>query len=144
MVCDITTTRFVTAFHRQLNNAKKPKESKKSIESAAQPSSFPETTNTTLSNTTSNNVATSHSSLLNEVKSLLSSSDSIVPNLKETSVTVIPTVKSEDAKALNSDVIKTTTSPTPSFGTNLTITPIGVNEKMSAKPLASVQNQVNY
>lgn len=125
---------------------------KKPIESASQPSipdvkhSVGETTSATLSNTTSNNVAASHSSLLNEVKSLLSSSNSIVPNLKETSVTVIPTVKSDDTKALNSgaDVIKTTTSPTPSFGSNLTITPIGVNDKMTAKPLASVQNQVNY
>lgn len=104
-----------------------------------------EATSTTLSNTTTNNnVASSHSSLINDVKSLLSSNNSIVPNLKETSVTVIPSVKSEDNKVLNSsaDGSKTTTSPTPSFGSNLTITPIGVNDKMTAKPLASVQNQV--
>lgn len=111
-----------------------------------------EATSTTLSNTTttttttSNNVATSHTSLINDVKSLLSSSNSIVPNLKETSVTVVPSSKPEDMKSMNSgaDVLKTATSPTPSFGSNLTITPIGVNDKMTAKPLASVQNQVNY
>ncbi|XP_037028734.1 yemanuclein isoform X2 [Bradysia coprophila] len=136
---------------RQVNHVKKPKESKKSSENSAQQSipdvgtSVGEATSTTLSSSTANsNVATSHSSLLSEVKSLLTSNNSIVPNLKETSVTVIPApkaVKTEDTNS-STDAAKPTSSPTPSFGSNLTITAIGVNEKMTAKPLASVQNQV--
>lgn len=133
----------VLTFSRQ-NNVKKPKESKRSTESSSKHSdgklSVGESIKTS-NPTSSNNIVNSHSSLLNEVKTLLSSSNSIVPNLKETSVTVIPTAKSDDAKALNSDTSKPNTSP--SFGSNLTITPIGVNDKSTAKPLASVQNQVN-
>ncbi|KAJ6638401.1 Secretion-regulating guanine nucleotide exchange factor [Pseudolycoriella hygida] len=134
---------------RQLNNVKKSKESKKMLESSSQQPlpdvkhSIGEATTTTLSNTTSNsNVAASHSSLISEVKSVLSSNNSIVPILKETSVTVVPSLQTEDMKTSVIETSKTTTSPTPSFGSNLTITPIGANDKMTAKPLASVQNQV--
>lgn len=141
---------FLSVSSRQLNNVKKSKESKKSVDSAQSQSSVMEpakqstsdVTTTIIGNTaTGSNVTTSHSSLLNEVKSLLSANNSIVPNLKETSVTVVPSNKPDDTSSAL-DPLKTTTSPT--FGNNLTITPIGVNDKVSSKPLASVQNQVNY